>query len=119
MKKELDFVAIGDITIDAFIRLSGDDATVLKDSQGRKNKICLSFGDKIEYDFVKEVPAVGNSPNAAVAAHRLGLRSALATNLGDDYHGRRCINALEKEGIIIDFVKVHKGKESNYHYVLW
>lgn len=113
-----DFIAIGDITTDAFIRLSGDDADVLKDDH-KKIKLCLNFGDKIEYDDVIEVPAVGNSPNAAVSAHRLGLNSALITNLGDDYHGETCLNALKKEGVSTKFVKVHKDIGSNYHYVLW
>jgi sugar/nucleoside kinase (ribokinase family) len=117
--KDLDFVAIGDITTDAFIRLSDDDATIKKDSEGRKVKLCMNFGDKIEYDSVTEVPAVGNSPNASVAAHRLGLNSALVTNLGNDYNGEKMLEALESEGVNKDFVKMHDGKESNYHYVLW
>ena len=116
--QSFDFIAIGDITTDAFIRLSGDDATVVKDDH-KKIKLCLNFGDKIEYDEVIDVPAVGNSPNASVAARRLGLRSALITNLGDDFHGKNCVAQLEKEGVATDFVKIHKGKESNYHYVLW
>jgi sugar/nucleoside kinase (ribokinase family) len=115
----LDFVAIGDITTDAFIRLSGDDAEVEKDSEGRKSHLCLNFGDKIEYDSVKEIPAVGNSPNAAVAAHRLGLKSALVSNLGDDYQGKNQIESLKREGVNTDLIKVHKDKPSNYHYVLW
>lgn len=117
--KNLDFVAIGDITTDAFIKLSGDDAEIKKNAEGRKVKICLNFGDKVEYDSITEVYSVGNSPNASVSAHRLGLNSALATNLGDDHNGKIMIETLEKEGINIDFVKIHKGKESNHHYVLW
>ena len=117
--KNFDFVAIGDITTDAFIKLSDDDADIRKSKDGSKTQICLNFGDKIEYDSVTEIPAVGNSPNASVSAHRLGLNSALVTNLGDDYNGEKMIKALEKEGVHKDFVKIHKGKESNYHYVLW
>ena len=119
MSNKFDFIGIGDITTDAFIRLSGDDATVTTTPEGKKTKITFNFGDKIEYDFVREIPSVGNSPNAAVSAHRLGLRSALVTNLGDDYHGGNMLAALKKEGVAIDFVRVHKGKPSNYHYVLW
>ncbi|HEY4486903.1 MAG TPA: carbohydrate kinase family protein [Candidatus Paceibacterota bacterium] len=119
MSKQFDFIGIGDITTDAFIRLSGDDATVTTTPEGKKIKITFNFGDKIEYDFVKEISSVGNSPNAAVSAHRLGLHSALITDLGDDYHGANCLTALQKEGIATDFVKVHTGKLSNYHYVLW
>lgn len=117
--KNFDFIAIGDITTDAFIRLSDDDADVRESGDKSKEQICLNFGDKIEYDSVTEVPAVGNSPNASVSAHRLGLNSALVTNLGDDYNGKKMIEALESEGVNKDFVKVHDGKESNYHYVLW
>ncbi|MBI4120678.1 MAG: carbohydrate kinase family protein [Parcubacteria group bacterium] len=118
MAKEFDFVAIGDITTDAFIRLSGDDATIEREGN-RKQKICFNFGDKIEYDKLVEVAAVGNSPNAAVAAKRLGLSSALIAHTGDDYHGKTQLAQLKKEGVATDFVKIHKGAESNYHFVLW
>lgn len=113
---ELDFVAVGDITTDAFIELKN--AEVIQDENGNNKKLCVNFGDKIEYENVVVVPAVGNSPNAAVSAHRLGLNSALATNLGDDKFGVEDVETLTKEGIITDYVKVHKGKNSNYHYVL-
>jgi len=113
-----DFIAIGDITTDAFIKLRTENAHVLCNDQGRKCEICMNFGDKLEYDFVNVIPAVGNSPNAAVSASRLGLRSALVTNLGDDDFGEKDIAQLKKEGVDISFVKVHQGKASNYHYVL-
>jgi sugar/nucleoside kinase (ribokinase family) len=117
--ENFDFIGIGDITTDAFIKLKPESTKVLCDDAGRKCQICMNFGDKIEYDFVKVVSAVGNSPNAAVSAHRLGLKSALVTNLGDDDFGKKCIAQLEKEQINTQFVKVHEGKPSNYHYVLW
>jgi sugar/nucleoside kinase (ribokinase family) len=53
-----------------------------------------------------------------VAAHRLGLETALVTNLGHDGFGKECLDALRQEGIATDFVKVHEGKKTNYHYVL-
>jgi ribokinase len=113
---ELDFVAIGDITTDAFIELK--DARVNCEIDDKNCMLCVRFGDKIPYENVVVVHAVGNSPNASVSARRLGLKSALATNLGDDENGEDQINALKKEGVSCDYVKVHKGKESNYHYVL-
>lgn len=116
--KQLDFVALGDITTDAFIRLSSDEARI-EELEGKKDQICFNFGDKVEYDKLNDVPAVGNSPNAAVSAHRLGLNSGLETNLGDDLHGKKCVNKLKDEGLVTDYVNVHKGKESNYHFVLW
>jgi sugar/nucleoside kinase (ribokinase family) len=119
MSYNFDFVAIGDITTDAFIKLTEETADIHEFDNGRKEKICFNFGDKIEYGELVEVPAVGNSPNAAVSAHRLGLNSAIKTNLGDDHHGQQCLDQLKKEGVSTDLTRVHEGKESNYHFVLW
>ena len=112
----LDFVAIGDITTDAFIKLK--DATINCDINRDTCMLCMRFGDKIPYESVTVIPGVGNSPNASVSANRLGLRSALATNLGDDKYGKEDIDMLKREGVITDYVRVHKGMKSNYHYVL-
>ncbi len=118
MNNPYDFVAIGDITTDAFIELSEKDAQVVCDIEGRPCQLMMNFGDKLPYKEVVVVPAVGNSPNAAVSAHRLGLRSALVTNLGHDRNGKDCLDALRREGVSTEFVKVHERKLTNYHYVL-
>lgn len=115
-KKELDFVAIGDVVTDAFIQLQ--DAWIETDNPEKSKELCMRFGDKIPYEKVDVVPAVGNSPNAAVSAHRLGLRSALVTNLGDDSYGKEQLDQMKKEGLDTKFVKVHKNMGSNYHFVL-
>lgn len=112
-----DFLAVGDITTDAFIRIK--DATVNCDIDHDKCQICLRFGDKVPFEEMIEVRAVGNAPNAAVSAHRLGLKSTLATNLGDDQVGQGCLNQLAAEGLSREFITVHTGAYSNYHYVLW
>ncbi len=115
-KEQLDFVAIGDITTDAFIQLDTG-ANVSTDENGREN-LCVNFGDKIEYEDVTVVKAVGNSPNAAVSAKRLGLSTGLVTNVGDDDNGNDNIEQLRSEGISTEFVTIQKGQKTNYHYVL-
>lgn len=117
MDNSYDFVAIGDITTDAFIRLK--DASVTCDINREKCKLCVSFGDKVPYEFVEVVRAVGNSSNAAVSAQRLGLKSALVSNVGDDQNGGECLATLKRNGVSLEFMKVHQHKETNYHYVLW
>ena len=112
-----DFIAIGDIVTDAFIKLK--EASVNCDVDREHCTITMAFGDKIPYESVEVVRAVGNSSNAAVAASRLGLKSALVTNMGDDQNGRECLESLKKDGVATEFVSVHQGKETNYHYVLW
>ena len=116
-KKDFDFISIGDITTDAFIKLK--DARVSNSPDGKKSELILRFGDKVAYESVEEVRAVGNSANAAVCAARLGLNSAMVTNLGDDNNGHECVATLKKQGVATDFVTIQKDKETNYHYVLW
>lgn len=115
--KKLDFLAIGDITTDAFIRLK--DAHVHCNLDTDNCELCVRFGDKIPYEFVEVVRAVGNSPNAAVAASRLGLSSGLISNIGDDINGKECMESLKKDSVDTAFVTAHAEIKTNYHYVLW
>lgn len=109
-----DFVALGDIVTDAFIKLS--DAEEMTNHGVRE--LCMRFGDKIPYEDMIEVRAVGNAANAAVAAHRIGLSSAFITWTGDDENGSHCRETLKSQGVSDDYVTVEKGKKTNYHYVL-
>lgn len=118
MSEKYDFVAVGDIVTDAFLELNKDAADVSQDLDTGRTTLLMPFGSKLPYDDATIVNAVGNSPNAAVSAHRLGLKSALVTNLGQDRTGKDCLDALREEGVHTDFVKLHEGKISNYHYVL-
>ena len=114
-----DFIAIGDITTDAFIRLNQEQAEVKDCIDHNRQELCLSFGDKVPYEFVKVLRAVGNSANAAVSASRLGLNAALLGNVGDDINGKECIESLIKDNVDTQFIKTNAGKITNYHYVLW
>lgn len=114
---DYDFIAIGDTVTDAFIKLK--EAEVHCDINRERCVICMRFADKIPYEDVYVVPGVGNSANAAVSAARLGLRSALVANIGDDYFGKECLSVFEKEGVGTEFIRAHAGFKTNYHYVLW
>jgi sugar/nucleoside kinase (ribokinase family) len=114
--KKYDFIAIGDLTSDAFIKLK--EAKVTYDVNHENRMISMRFGDKIPYEDVKVVPAVGNSANAAVSAARLGLKSAFVSNVGDDHNGEEAIETLKREKVGTEFIKVNKGLKTNYHFVL-
>ncbi len=114
---KIEFLAIGDIVVDAFIKLKEAHVNCKIDTDACE--LCMRFGDKIPYEDAIVVSAVGNSPNAAVSASRLGLKTALVTNIGDDRYGEDCLDALKKENITTDYVKIEQGKKTNYHYVLW
>lgn len=115
--KAVDFLAVGDITTDAFIRLK--DPHIHAGMNHNEKELCMSFGTKIPYEFVEVVRAVGNSANAAVAARRLGLTSALVADIGNDQNGKECLGSLQKDRVATEYVRTHNGMLTNYHYVLW
>ncbi len=117
MPGQYDLVAIGDVVVDEFVKLH--EASVHCNIKHEECEICMSFGDKIPFEAAFLIPAVGNSPNASVAAAKLGLKSALYSNVGDDQYGKDCLSALDSAKVSPEFMHVHAGRPTNHHYVLW
>jgi ribokinase len=114
--KNMDFLSIGDIVVDAFIRIEASAEVV---NNGDSKKICIPFGEKVPFESLKEVLGVGNSANASVSVSRLGIKSGLLTHTGDDYYGHKNVESLQKDKVNTEFVSIDNGKKTNYHYVLW
>jgi len=68
---------------------------------------------------MEEIKAVGNSANAAVAAARFGLKSALLAHIGKDLQGAACVEELKKNNVQTQYIFTNEGFSTNYHYVLW
>ncbi|MDD3531317.1 MAG: carbohydrate kinase family protein [Candidatus Pacebacteria bacterium] len=113
----MDFITIGDTTVDEFIRLK--DAHISCDINNQDCTISMKWGDKIPYDFSVLVPGVGNAANAAVAAARLGLSSGFISNVGRDRYGEDILAMFNTEGVDTRYVAVNDGIPTNHHYVLW
>lgn len=116
MKPKYDIICIGDTTIDAFIRLH--EASIHCDLDQKNCELCLSYADKIPYESLEVIPAVGNSSNVAVGSARLGLKSAAFTAIGRDHHGEQILEVYRREKVAAEFVKVNSGVPTNYHFVL-
>ena len=114
---QYDFLAIGDMVIDNFIRLK--EAEVKCDEHGAHCMLAMHYGTKIPFEFSVEVPAVGNAANAAVCASRLGLASGFSSAVGHDANGEKCVQSLKKDGVRTELVSEQDGKTTNYHFVLW
>jgi sugar/nucleoside kinase (ribokinase family) len=112
----MDFIAIGDTTVDEFIKLK--EARVSCDINNQDCTITMKWGDKIPYDFSILVPGVGNAANAAVAAARLGLSSGFVSNVGKDVFGEKILETFTHEGVDTRYVAVNDGIPTNHHYVL-
>jgi ribokinase len=112
----MDFVAIGDTTVDEFIRLK--EARVSCDINDENCTISMKWGDKIPFESATLIPGVGNAANAAVAAARLGLSTGFISNIGHDRYGEDILGTFKKEGLSTEYIRVHEGIPTNHHYVL-
>jgi ribokinase len=116
-KDAISFLAIGDTVVDTFIKLK--EASIHGEPDSENYEICLPFAEKIPYEDVFVAPAVGNAPNAAVAVSRLGIKTSIVSNVGEDRAGVDCLNSFKKNGVNTDLIKINKGIKTNQHYVLW
>ena len=113
----MDFIAIGDCTVDEFIKL--EEARVESVDGSDEQDICMTWGDKIPYEESVLVPGVGNAANAAVAAARLGLSTGFISNVGDNHYGKEILKVFERENVRTHHVQVNENLSTNHDYVLW
>ncbi len=113
----LDILCVGDTSEDVFLVLAEDDAALLCDVDKQNCRLSLSFSDKIPIKTVVALPG-GNSANLAVGLSRLGFKSALLTQLGDDSRGDTLLQALHKDKVKLDYVRRDTRTASNFSTVI-
>jgi ribokinase len=111
-----DFVGIGDVTTDCFIKLH--QAEVHCKISNTECEICMPFGTKIPYESATEVWATGNSSNAALCVAKLGLSAALVSSVGDDDNGKKIVESLRSRNVATEYMTVHTDMKTNYYYIL-
>ncbi|HAT03544.1 MAG TPA: hypothetical protein DCS29_02080 [Candidatus Magasanikbacteria bacterium] len=110
-----DIITIGDSTIDTFLILDdgAKGCTLTKD----KKLVCFNYAQKIPIRHTAQSIG-GNAANVAVGIQKLGRRSTIITELGDDINGHTIKYELEQTGVDTAYVKLIKNKETRYSIVL-
>jgi sugar/nucleoside kinase (ribokinase family) len=116
--KKIKILAVGDIAAEPFIKIKSDEAETSFDHKENDWNLCFDYGSKTPYESALLCYAVGNSPNVAITASRLGLKTSLVSYLGNDDIAKLNIKKLKAEKIETKYVKKIKGLGSNFHYVL-
>jgi ribokinase len=111
-----DFVGIGDVTTDCFIKLHQAEIHCKVDNS--ECEICMPFGRKIPYESATEVWATGNSSNAALCVAKLGLSAALVSSVGGDENGKKIMESLQSRNVATEYMTVHADMKTNYYYIL-
>ncbi len=96
MDKHFDVIAVGKTTVDLFLTIYDDNKRVNLDEKTKK--ICFNHGDKIPIDKI-QFSIGGNAANVSIGLKRLGLKTAIVAEIGQDEFSEKITNCLEKEGI--------------------
>ncbi len=110
-----DLITIGDIKLDTFVVLN--DASVQCQLKLPECQLCLDYGAKIVVEVVDSQVA-GTAPNIAVGLSRMGLKTAVISNMGPDGTRKLSIERLEKEKVSTRYIRSIKGAKSAYSVVL-
>lgn len=108
-----DVIAIGDCVIDTYVPIQDADI----EFRHGKRELVLRYGEKVPVG-----PSItfvgGNAANDAVGSSRLGLRTTVYTNVGNDQDAERVIKKLKSERIDTRYVVFNKDLSSNHNVVL-
>lgn len=109
-----DLISIGDITIDAFLALHNSDKVSLNTNT---NTLCVKYGEKIDVDSC--IYALGgNAANVTIGTTRLGVKSALFAEIGDDEFSLKILNGLAKEGVSRAHIRQSRNQQSSMSIAL-
>lgn len=110
-----DLISIGDARIDNSVHLpkAHISCTINKE----RCEICLTYGDKIPIDEVRPQTA-GNSNNNAVAAAKLGLKTALYANIGGDANGKMILEKLKAVGVDTRYMNINQDVATEQSIVI-
>lgn len=110
-----DVISVGETTVDAFMSIHNASAECTIDEE--HNALCFKHGKKVEvdrYDFCMG----GNATNVAVGLSRLGVRTGLCSEIGDDEFSIKIRNWLAKENIERLLVKQTTNSASSFAVII-
>jgi len=111
-----ELLVIGDSAIDYYMKLAKTD-DMNEGSDGPGPEVCFYHGSKIPVDDF-ESSIAGNSVNVSVGCTKLGIKTAIYSELGDDNNAQRIIDELNTQGVDTKFCIKNKGVETDVHAII-
>lgn len=116
MARNYDVITVGNVRMDAYMSIRNPKNELHSDDE-HKGGVCFRLGTKIpveKFDFLMG----GNAANVAVGLSRLGLKTTIVAETGDDEFSIKIRNCLAKENIERLFVVQTKGGASNLSVII-
>ena len=111
----LDIISIGDVTTDVFLQV--DELQLVCGHKKQDCLLCMKFADKIAAKRVDKLIG-GNAGNIAIGSRRLGLKSALYTQVGNDDQGKLLLRSIKEDKVETKYFSLAKGELTNYSVII-
>ena len=111
----LDMITIGDTKLDTFVLLNN--ASVQCELKMPECKLCLEYGAKIAVEVVHSQVA-GTAPNVATGLARMGRKTAVLSNMGNDATHATALETFRREGVSARLLRIVPKEASAYSVVL-
>lgn len=106
-----DVLCVGNALIDAFLHLH--EPNVFARLNKEAGELCFKFGRKIHVDSCDFLLG-GNACNVGVGLSRLGLRTSLCVEVGDDEFAQKILHGLSYEPIDTSLLIQTKGEATSF-----
>jgi ribokinase len=112
-----DFIAVGGAVED--ITFYTEEGVMIENKEDvlKQKLVGFELGAKIRISNVHHFPG-GGANNAAVCLARLGFKTAMLGAVGEDESGKKMIKNLADNGIDTRLLKVLKGEETGFTFVV-
>ena len=95
-----DVVLVGNATVDNFLWIQDENKHFRMDEATRE--LCIKMGDKSLIEKAYFLVG-GNAANVSVGLSRLGFKTAVVAEIGEDEFAQKIINSLSAEGVSDEF----------------
>ena len=112
-----DLITIGDSTIDNIVVIDDKEAKLQCDLKQDDCLLCLNYADKIGIKHTGQSIG-GNATNVVVGCQKLGLKTSIITELGNDINGHTIKYELEQAKVDSGLIKIRLNKETRFNVIL-
>jgi len=115
-KNQFDLISIGGATVDLSF-YSKDGELVSVGGAAKQRMLAFEYGAKIVADRVYATCG-GGASNSAIAASRLGLKTAIVCRVGNDDNGRLIIKNLKNNKVDSGLIKINRQAATGFSVIL-
>ena len=110
-----DVVAVGNATIDIFLWVQETNKHFRLNEETKE--LCIKAGDKALVDNAYLMTG-GNAANVSVGLSRMGFKTAIIAEIGEDEFAQKIMNSLAGEGVSEAFLQKTHNKSSSFSVII-